>query len=194
MPDSLLVSPVDVFRCSLKLIRDHGDIEGILKDLDRKKYSVPKDWIPNEKDDDDEDDTDDDGGPNDGGKNVEKENSENGENKTPPAYVQARELFHNHEVTTDVELKWTEPQSDELSRYLIEEHGFNPERVKANIQKLEAAYKANRKPQARMDSFFAVKANPVADAKRKQRLEEEKANNKKQKSTDDRKKKGRGRK
>jgi flap endonuclease-1 len=96
-------------------------------------------------------------------------------------------------VTTDVELKWTEPQSVELSRYLIEEHGFNPERVSANIQKLEAAYKANRKPQARMDSFFAVKANPVADAKRKKRLEEEKANNKKHKTTENRKK-GKGKK
>lgn len=187
------------FRCSLKLIRDHGDIEGILKDLDRKKYAVPKDWIPNETTEDTDDDDTDDGGEthhDEGKNNKDKENTENGENdKVLPAYVQARELFHNHEVTTDVELKWTEPQSDELSRYLIEEHGFNPERVKSNIQKLEAAYKANRKPQARMDSFFAVKVNPVADAKRKQRLEEEKkANSKKQKTTDDRKKKGKGRK
>jgi flap endonuclease-1 len=191
-------------QCSLKLIRDHGDIEGILKDLDRKKYSVPKDWIPYESNEDGEDGTDNDdndddktddgnGGTDVGKQNKDKENSPNGEDeKILPAYVQARELFHNHDVTIDVELKWTEPQSDELSRYLIEEHGFNPERVKSNIQKLEAAYKANRKPQARMDSFFAVKANPVADAKRKQRLEEEKkASNKKQKSTGA---KGRGRK
>ena len=175
--------------CSLKMIRDHGNIETILKNLDRKKYSVPKDWVPNETGDKDETDTtDDEGGISDGDKAKEKENSVNGEDTFLPAFVQARELFHNHEVTTDVELKWTEPQSEELSRYLIEEHGFNPERVKSNIQKLEAAYKANRKPQARMDSFFSVKANPVADAKRKKRLEEEKANNKKPKTTDNRKK------
>merc|ERR1712194_381413 len=101
----------------------------------------------------------------------------------------ARELFFNHEVTTDVEIKFKAPQKEELTKFLVEEAGFNPERVKSSIEKLEKAHAANRKPQARMDSFFAVKANPAADAKRKKRLEEGKAK-KKQKATEDRKKKG----
>ena len=36
----------------------------------------------------------------------------------------------------------------------MDEMGFNPDRVKSNIEKLQKAQKANTKPQARMDSFF----------------------------------------
>jgi flap endonuclease-1 len=108
------------------------------------------------------------------------------EEKPIPAYVQARNLFHNHETTTDVELKWKKPDSEALAKFLVEEQGFNAERVKSNIEKLEAAYKANLKPQTRMDSFFAVKPNPAADTKRKQKREEEKSR-KKQKPSDKKK-------
>jgi flap endonuclease-1 len=173
-------------KTALKLIHEHGSIEKILQNLDRKKYTIPKDWIPNEKDEgeDEQENTDDE----EDRKKESKENSENDqEDKPVPAYVRARELFHHHEVTTDVELKWKAPQTEELTKFLVEEQGFNPERVKSNIEKLQAAYKANLKPQTRMDSFFKVKPNPVADAKRKQRLEEEKAR-KKQKPADSKKK------
>ncbi|MGK3734684.1 MAG: hypothetical protein ACI8RD_011175 [Bacillariaceae sp.] len=44
-----------------------------------------------------------------------------------------------------------------------------------------------------MDSFFAVKSNPAADAKRKKKLQDDKAK-KKQKVIDDRKKKVKGKK
>lgn len=146
-------------KTALKLIKEHGSIEGILKVIDRKKYEIPRAWIPDEKD---EEETD-------------NENDENNENskveKVEPAYVQARMLFHNHEVRkgSDLsdELKWREPQVEELTKFLVEENGFNPERVHANIEKLQKAYKANQKPQSRMDSFFQVKANPLAAQKRK---------------------------
>jgi flap endonuclease-1 len=146
-------------KTALKLIKEHGSIEGILKVIDRKKYEVPRDWIPDEKD---EEDTD----------NENDENNENSkEEKVEPAYVQARKLFHNHEVRKGSELsdelKWREPQVEELTKFLVEENGFNPERVHANIEKLQKAYKANQKPQSRMDSFFQVKANPLAAQKRK---------------------------
>lgn len=154
-------------KTALRLIREHKNIETIIENLDRQKYTVPSDWVPNEnsKDTDDEE---------------ADENAENGE-KPLPAYVQARQLFYHHEVLEgkDVELKWTPPQVEELTTFLVDEMGFNPERVKSNIEKLEKAHKANVKPQSRMDSFFAVKANPVAAAKRKQKLAEEKANKKK---------------
>ncbi len=38
-------------KTALKLMKEHKSIEQILKNLDRKKYQVPKDWIPDEKDD-----------------------------------------------------------------------------------------------------------------------------------------------
>jgi flap endonuclease-1 len=110
--------------------------------------------------------------------------------KPIPAYIQARDLFHNHETTTDVELKWTKPQSEELTKFLVDEQGFNAERVKSNIEKLEAAYKANLKPQTRMDSFFAIKPNAIADSKHKLKRSEDEKTRKKSKTTNNRKKTG----
>jgi flap endonuclease-1 len=171
---------------SLKLIREHGSIEKVLPTLDQKKYTIPKDWIPGEKGGGHDSDTTDGEG--------DSENLVNDQqNKPIPPYVQARDLFHNHETTTDVELKWTKPQSEELTKFLVDEQGFNADRVKSNIDKLEAAYKANLKPQTRMDSFFTVKSSTAADCKRKQKREDDKAR-KKQKVIDDRKKKGGSRK
>jgi flap endonuclease-1 len=218
-------------KTALKLIREHKNIETILKNLDGKKYVVPSDWQPGkkaqeeeeeevhtDKEDDGDGDGDDDvkkeggdddvkkeggdgdvkkeGGDDDvkkeGHDDVKKEDDgdvkkeEDGDKEEPtqqpiPAYVQARKLFHHHEVSTDVELKWKPCQKEELTKFLVDEMGFSPERVKSNIQKLETAYKANLKPQSRMDSFFQVKADPNAAAKRKKRLEEQKVANKKQK-------------
>jgi len=169
-------------KTALKLIREHGNIETILeKGLNttgKKKYEVPANWQPNKKS---EDATDDEGNDDD---------DEEDKNTPLPAYVEARKLFNHHEVLTskDVELKWKAPQSEELNKYLVDTHGFNPERVRASIEKLEKAHKANSKPQSRMDSFFTVKVNPVAAAKRKKKMETEKAA-KKKKTTGGRKKK-----
>lgn len=154
-------------KTALKLIKEHGSIEGILKTIDRKKYEIPKDWIPGGKDEEDTDNENDD------------ENNENDQQEKPePAYVQARRLFHNHEVLKASELadelKWKEPQVEELTKFLVEENGFNPERVHSNIEKLQKAFKANQKPQSRMDSFFQVKSNPMTTEKRKKKIEEEK--------------------
>eukprot|EP00531_Pseudo-nitzschia_arenysensis_P010564 CAMPEP_0116138666 /NCGR_PEP_ID=MMETSP0329-20121206/12900_1 /TAXON_ID=697910 /ORGANISM="Pseudo-nitzschia arenysensis, Strain B593" /LENGTH=418 /DNA_ID=CAMNT_0003633657 /DNA_START=113 /DNA_END=1369 /DNA_ORIENTATION=- len=160
-------------KTALKLIREHGCIEKIIAAIeDVPKYTIPKNWIPDKGN---KDETTDD--------EKEKENKDEQVNEKPtPAYVLARELFHNHEVDTDVELKWKEPQREELTKFLVEEAGFNPDRVKTQIDKLCKSHAANRKPQARMDSFFKVVSNPVADAKRKKKLELERAK-KKQKSS-----------
>ena len=162
------------------MIREHGCIEKIIDAVkDIPKYTIPKNWIPDADTEKDENETTDEEG--------EKENKEEKEKPTP-AYVLARDLFHNNEVETDVELKWKEPQKEELTKFLVEEAGFNPERVKTQIEKLCKAHAANRKPQARMDSFFKVVSNPVADAKRKKKLEMERA--KKKQKTAAAKKKG----
>lgn len=165
-------------KTALKLIKEHKNIETILKNIDRKKYVVPKDWIPDEDKEDPEKTDDEDGA------KEQDENSPNQE-KALPAYVQARKLFHHHEVTkgADLDLKWKPPQTQELKKFLVDENGFNPERVQSNIDKLEKAYKANQKPQARMDSFFQIKHNPLNAAKRKKRLEQEKTSSKKKLKT-----------
>jgi len=171
-------------KTALKLIREHGSIEKILPVVkDIPKYTVPKNWIPEDAEKDENETTDDEEEKDD----EAKKDAEPTEKPTP-AYVLARDLFHNHEVDTDVELKWKEPQREELTKFLVEEAGFNPERVNTQIDKLFKAHTSNRKPQARMDSFFKVVSNPVADAKRKKRLENERAK-KKQKAADGRAKK-----
>jgi len=193
-------------KTALKLIREHGCIETILEHLDRNRYGVPSDWVPNEKkkEEDGDDDTksdnaddkkeskkdnkkeeDDD---NDNGDDVyqskgedSKESSKNTNDKKDipkdededeeeqsipvPVYIQARKLFNEHEVLTNVELKWTECQPEALTTFLVDDMGFSAERVKSNIDKLQKAFKATSKPQMRMDSFF----KPLASGGKKKK-------------------------
>ena len=122
-------------KTALKLIQKHRSIENILPTLDSKKYGVPDNWLPPPKDD---------------------ETQEQEEEEFVPVYVEARKLFKQHEVLHDVKLEWKTCQAVELKKYLVDEMGFNPERVDSSIEKLEKAYKALAKPQTRMDSFFKV--------------------------------------
>jgi flap endonuclease-1 len=144
-------------KTALKLIREHSDIETIIKNIDRNKFIVPETWVPNEKKEPREDETEDEESPPD----VAKASDET-EEELIPVYVQARKLFNEHEVLTNVELKWKPCQAEGLTKFLVDECGFNPERVKGSIEKLQKAYAANSKPQSRMDSFFTVKPNPNA--------------------------------
>jgi flap endonuclease-1 len=135
-------------KTALKLVKEHKSIENILQVVDRKKFTVPPSWIPNDqREEDDESSADEEAKP-------EKDEP------TVPAFVRARELFLHHETEPNVELKWKPCQAEELTKFLVDDMGFNPERVASSIEKLKAAHEANRKPQARMDSFFAVKENP----------------------------------
>jgi hypothetical protein len=97
-----------------------------------------------------------------------------------PMYVQARALFLNPDVAParDVELKWTPPEEEKLTAFLVEKMGFNAERVAAGVKKLVEAQ--GKKQQQRMDSFFS--AAPQDDAARKRKLEMANAASKKAKA------------
>lgn len=155
-------------KTALKLMKTYGSIEEILKNLDRKKFQVPDSWVPNEKkkteDEEDDYNTDEERGVAKDPKEKENEDDAGDTDVAIPIYEQARKLFKEHEVQDKCDLKWTPCQEEELFKYLVDEQGFSAERVKANIVKLQKAYKENSKPQARMDSFFAVKPNPNASA------------------------------
>ncbi|CAM9518134.1 unnamed protein product, partial [Discosporangium mesarthrocarpum] len=60
-----------------------------------------------------------------------------------PMYLQARSVFLNPEVTAagDIKLKWTDPDETGLLKFLVEEKGFNAERVASGISKLKDARK-----------------------------------------------------
>jgi len=154
-------------KTALKLIREHHNIETILKHIDRKKYGVPDSWMPKESgvvklkqsekavmevyNSDDECKR--------RYKQSEKAqvNDDKESENDAPIYVKARGLFNHHDVHTNLDLKWTACQSDELTKFLVDEMGFSSDRVKVNIEKLQKAYKATAKPQTRMDSFFKPK-------------------------------------
>eukprot|EP00986_Skeletonema_menzelii_P018387 scaffold26632_cov145-Skeletonema_menzelii.AAC.6 len=181
-------------KTALKLIREHKNIETILDVIDRDKYVVPETYEPmearkrkmeedkkkaaKEADTDDEED--------DAAKEEKKEDDD--EEKLIPVFVEARRLFNQHEVlpSNEIELKWTECQPEPLKSFLVDDMGFNPDRVQSSIEKLQKAFKKSTKPQARMDMFFKVKANPEADkkraAKRKAEKDAEKAKKKKGKA------------
>lgn len=159
-------------KTALKLIRQYKNMETILQNIDRKKFTVPEAYEPNakrqkcnEEGTDDEDKNEDE---------EEKKGTENDSNEDEgeqiPIYVEARRLFNHHEVLESPEIKFQDCKVEELTKFLVDESGFNPERVKANIEKLQKAFKSTAKPQARMDSFFKVKANPnakkIADKKK----------------------------
>jgi flap endonuclease-1 len=124
-------------KTALKLIREHHSIENILQHLDKSKYGVPESWMPPPSD-------------------SQEETSE----EFVPIFVEARRLFNQHEVMTDMELKWNPCQPEPLTTFLVDEMGFNADRVKSSIEKLQKAFAATAKPQMRMDSFF----KPVASA------------------------------
>jgi len=175
-------------KTALKLIREHKNIETILDVIDREKYVVPESYEPIEakkrKMEEDkkkkakEADTDDEG-------DDEKDEDEEEEEELIPVFAEARRLFNHHEVlpNDEIELKWTECQPGPLKEFLVDEMGFNPDRVQSSIEKLQKAFKVSTKPQARMDMFFKVKPNSEADkkraAKRKAEKEAEKAAKKK---------------
>lgn len=165
-------------KTALKLIREHKSIERIVQNIDTKKFTVPDSWLPksSEKEkpatkveDDAASSQDEESPPDVRPVNTSTEDDEDNEDDDDiddeafvPAYVQARELFLNHEVVNkqstepklnDV-LKWKPCQAEELSTFLIDTMGFNRDRVTSSIAKLQAAYTKNLQPQSRLDSFF----------------------------------------
>ncbi len=181
-------------KTALRLIKEHGNIETILKHINREKHVVPESYEPqearerekaeNRKKEEGLQDTDDENEDDQKQKNSdEKEEDEEDEDELIPVFVEARRLFNSHEVLPDssIDLKWKECQPEPLKTFLVDEMGFNPERVASSIDKLQKAFKATSKPQSRMDSFFVVKSNPDLDAKRaaKRKAEVEAAKGKK---------------
>lgn len=165
-------------KTALKLIREHGNIETILDKIDRTKFTVPDSWIPasqrsssssaikqeGEQQQQQHSETEDEESPPTPSptKASKETNDADEEVNFLPAFVQARQLFLNHEVLSadddNLDLKWKACDADKLRAFLVDDMGFNPERVQANITKLQAAHKANTKPQTRMDAFFTVKS------------------------------------
>lgn len=63
---------------------------------------------------------------------------------------EVREIFLNHNVNTDYEIKWEKPQKDKLLEFMCYEHGFSEERVNKASDKL----KNLNSSQGSLDAWF----------------------------------------
>ncbi|GMN23164.1 hypothetical protein TIFTF001_000013 [Ficus carica] len=136
---------------ALKLIRQHGSIEKILENINRERsldflnflYTVT--LVP-----------------------VMEVNSRRITFLDNWPYEQARQLFKEPEVCVDdnqLEIKWTAPDEEGLISFLVNENGFNIDRVTKAIEKIKAA--KNKSTQGRLESFFKPVAIPTVPIKRK---------------------------
>ncbi|KAH3772589.1 flap endonuclease 1-like [Dreissena polymorpha] len=82
-------------------------------------------------------------------------------------YKEARELFKNPEVADPdtLELKWSEPNEEELIEYMVSQKGFNEDRIRSGIKKLTKARSGST--QGRLDGFFTVLSTSSTTPKRK---------------------------
>ncbi|XP_039042797.1 flap endonuclease 1-like [Hibiscus syriacus] len=84
-------------------------------------------------------------------------------------YEEARRLFKEPLVCMDdeqLDLKWSAPDTEGLITFLVNENGFNIDRVTKGIEKIKAA--KNKSSQGRLESFFNPVANTSAPIKRKE--------------------------
>lgn len=74
--------------------------------------------------------------------------------KLPANYKEILDLFLNPPVREDIEVCFTEPLSDKLYGFLVDENDFSPERAKLVIERLEKAWKKTRFAQSTLESFL----------------------------------------
>ena len=107
----------------------------------------------------------------------EKDSKAKKEKQTIPddwPWEEARELFKHPDVTpsSEVDFKWEAPDVDGLIQFLVNEKGFNEDRVRKGADKLRIAL--NQKQQGRLDGFFKTIPKPEGSSspnkKRKARL------------------------
>ncbi|KAK3441384.1 hypothetical protein EUGRSUZ_B01348 [Eucalyptus grandis] len=82
-------------------------------------------------------------------------------------YSEARLLFKEPIVSTEKqpEIKWTAPNEEGLISFLVNENGFNIDRVTKAIEKIKAA--KDESSQGQLESFFKPAKNLSVPAKRK---------------------------
>ncbi|XP_022864590.1 flap endonuclease 1 isoform X1 [Olea europaea var. sylvestris] len=84
-------------------------------------------------------------------------------------YQEARRLFKEpsvHSTDEQLELKWTAPDEEGLISFLVNENGFNSDRITKAIEKIKAA--KNKSSQGRLESFFKPVVGTSVPVKRKE--------------------------
>lgn len=84
-------------------------------------------------------------------------------------YQEARRLFKEPQVFSDdeqLDIKWSAPDEEGLITFLVNENGFNSDRVTKAIEKIKAA--KNKSSQGRLESFFKPVVSSSIPIKRKE--------------------------
>jgi len=89
-------------------------------------------------------------------------------------YKEARRLFMEPDVTdpNEVELKWSDPDDEEVVKFMVEEKGFSEDRIRNGLKKLKSC--KSKSSQGRLDDFFKV-----LPSSGKRKVEEKKSGSKK---------------
>ena len=72
-------------------------------------------------------------------------------------YKEARSLFLTPDVTPaeNVVLKWTDPNEEEIVEFMVQQKGFNEERIRNGVKKIIKS--RQQSTQGRLDDFFKLK-------------------------------------
>ncbi|KAN0126419.1 PIN domain-like protein [Russula decolorans] len=131
-------------KSALKLVREYGGLKGVVEHLREKQAEKEEAAAEN-----------DDGKKKRGGIQVPAE----------WPWEEAKKVFEQPDVTPSdqIELEWATPDVEGLVDFLVNEKGFNEERVRKGAEKL--AKSMNTKQQGRLDGFFT--ATPKTSAPKK---------------------------
>ncbi len=75
-------------------------------------------------------------------------------------YVEARKLFKEPEITSveNIQLEWKDPDEAGLIEFLVNSKGFNIDRVKSAVKKLQSC--KSKSTQKRLENFFGAVSAP----------------------------------
>lgn len=102
-------------------------------------------------------------------------------------FQDARELFHHPDVRDadhpDCDFKWDAPDVEGLVKFLVEDKGFNEDRVRNGAARLQKNLKSAQ--QSRLEGFFKPKARTDEEKAGLKRKNDEKIQDQKKKKKDE---------
>lgn len=96
--------------------------------------------------------------------------------KSPLLPIIVLSLISQFDLADTVQLEWKDPDEEGLLKFLVEEKGFNQDRVLSGIKKLKEA--KGKSSQTRLESYFGA----AVHIKRKKEEDDKKGGNKKGKA------------
>jgi flap endonuclease-1 len=136
---------------AFQLIKQYGNIETVLKNIDKNKYQIPENF------------------PFEDIRELFKNPEVLPPDKIEVFQISTNSSFQmnsdNNSLSSLPQLKWSEPNEEGLIQFLCREKGFSEDRVRAGISKLQKA--AHASVQNRITSFFTISTQSSDSSKQK---------------------------